>query len=310
VLLPLYPDPDTREKILADPQTAPIPELHKRMFGFAERFVRASWEMGPGDLEILRDAGLSETEIVLWASFASTQSWFTMSADGGGIPMEQGMLTGPGVGKLRAAYESTPDGLFAPPSAKQVAVTSPASDAIAWVGLDETVALHVAAADQAHRRYGFVPNLLRSLSLQPTFHSRHLLAFELLERPQSETLSPRLHALIRARVSHLTRSAYGAVTTRALLERVTGEPGLWDQLGTELATSGADSTERLVIDFATKVTRNAYKITEKDALAFREAGLGDEGYVDALNSISIQVAMDRLANALGVQPDEQPILPA
>jgi len=42
VLLPLYPDSETRKKILADPQTAPIPELHKLMFRFAERFVRAS----------------------------------------------------------------------------------------------------------------------------------------------------------------------------------------------------------------------------------------------------------------------------
>jgi len=262
--------------------------------------------MGPEDLQVLRDAGLSEAHVVLWASFASTQSWFTTSADGGGIPMEQGVLTGPGVGKYRAAYEASPDGLLAPSSHERVAVTGPASDAVAWVGLDETLPLHVAAADRARQRYGFVPNLLRALSLQPAFHSRHLLAFELLEQPQNEPLTPRLHTLIRARVSHLTRSAYGAVTTQALLERVTGDAGLWERLGTEHTNSGI---ERLVIDFATKVTRHAYKITEKDALAFREAGLGDEGYVDALNSISIQIAMDRLANALGVQPDEQPILP-
>lgn len=39
-------------------------------------------------------------------------------------------------------------------------------------------------------------------------------------------------------------------------------------------------------------------------------GLGDESYVGALNTISIQVSLDRLANALGVQPDERPIFPA
>ena len=310
MLLPLYPDPETREKVLADPQTAPIPEPHKEMFRFCERFVRGSWEMTPGDLQRLRDVGLSEAQVVLWATFGSTQSWFTMSADGGGIPMERDTLTGPGVGKPRAAYEASPEGLLAPAPAERVSVTAPASDALAWVGTDETLPLHAAAADEALRRYGFVPNLLRAVSLQPSFHRRHLLALELLERPQSETLTPRLHALVRARVSHLTRSAYGAVTTRALLERVTGDPGLWDRLAADVALPEANPVERAVLDFATKVARNAYKVTEKDAIAFRECGLGDEGYVDALNTTSIQVAMDRLANALGVQPDAGPILPA
>ncbi|MBW2282447.1 MAG: hypothetical protein JRG76_12170 [Deltaproteobacteria bacterium] len=310
MLLPLYPDAETRAKILADPQTAPIPDLHKEMFRFCERFVRASWEMTPDDLQRLRDAGLTEAQVVLWATLGSTQSWFTMSADGGGIPMERDAMTGPGVGKARADYEASPEGLLAPATAARVGVTAPASDSVAWVGTDETLPLHKAAADEARERYGFVPNLLRALSLQPTFHPRHLLALELLERPQSQTLTPRLHALIRARVSHLTRSAYGAVTTRALLERVTGDVELWDRLGADTAPPEADPVERVVLDFATKVARNAYKVTEKDAIAFRECGLGDEGYVDALNTTSIQVAMDRLANALGVQPDEEPTLPA
>ncbi len=308
MLLPLYPDPETREKVLEDPQSAPIPTLHKEAFRFAERFVRASWEMGPADLQRLRDAGLSEAQVVLWANSAATQSWFTMSADGGGIDLDGPAVAG--VGKPRAHYEAAPEGLFAPSAAQPVRVTGPTRDAVAWVGTDESLPLHAAAADKARERYGFVPNLLRAVSLQPSHHPRDLLALELLERPQSATFTPRLHALTRARVSHLTRSGYGAVTTRALLERVTGDSGLWDRLGADAAPSDADASERLVLDFATKVARSAYKITEKDALAFREAGLGDEGYVDALNTASIQIAMDRLANALGVQPDALPILPA
>ena len=37
-MLPLlYPDPKVREALIADPQTAPIPQLHKELFRFAER---------------------------------------------------------------------------------------------------------------------------------------------------------------------------------------------------------------------------------------------------------------------------------
>jgi uncharacterized peroxidase-related enzyme len=306
----LYPDPETRRALLEDPQSAPIPELHKEMFRFAERFVRGSWQMEPADLERLRRAGLSDEQVVLWATFGSTQSWFTMSADGGGVPLESDAITGPGVGRLRGAYEATDEGLLAPAAERPVRVSAPAADAVAWVDTDETLPLHAEAAQRALERYGFVPNLLRAVSLQPGFHRRHLLALELLERPQTGALTPRLHAMIRARVSHLTRSAYGAVTTRALLERVTGDAVLWDRLGTDAAPADAEPVERLVLDFATKVVRNTYKVTDKDAAAFREAGLGDEGYVDVLDTAAIQVAMDRLANALGVRPDTRPILSA
>lgn len=110
-------------------------------------------------------------------------------------------------------------------------------------------------------------------------------------------------------MSQLTRCEYSQPTTRALLERVTGDTGLWDQLGAAHPGAEWDSEDRVVLDFATKVARNAYKVTDKDAGTFRDAGLGDEAYVDVLNTTSIQVSLDRLANCLGVRPDERPLLP-
>ena len=62
-----------------------------------------------------------------------------------------------------------------------------------------------------------MPNLLQALSLQPEFFRRHTLALELLERPQTESLSPRQHAMVRALVSTLTRCQYSAATTRRLV---------------------------------------------------------------------------------------------
>jgi hypothetical protein len=85
VLPLLYPDEEARAKLLEDAQSAPVPELHRELFRFAERFVRRSWEMGPADLERLRGAGLSEEEVVNGATLGSTQTWFAMSADGGGF---------------------------------------------------------------------------------------------------------------------------------------------------------------------------------------------------------------------------------
>jgi uncharacterized peroxidase-related enzyme len=212
------------------------------------------------------------------------------------------------VGRLREHYEATPEGQLAPALHGDVA-RRPSADGVAWVRIDESDPEYLEAAEWAEPRYGFVPNLLRAVSLEPNYYRRHCLALELLEKPQSERLSVRHHALVRALVSRLTRSAYGQVSTRALLERVTGDPGLWQRLASEYPGPTWDSEDRVVLDFATKVARNAYKITEKDAGSFRDADLGDEAYVDVLNTASIQISLDRLTNCLGVRPDEEPMLP-
>jgi uncharacterized peroxidase-related enzyme len=307
VLLPLYPDPETRSRVIENPQTAPIPDVHKAMFRFTERFVRASGEMRPEDLDALRAVGLSERDIVTWATLGSTQSWFTTSADGGGIPLEDDAITGPGVGRTREVYEATTEGLFAPHPQAPRSAPRPTSG-VAWVETNETDSRYLEAARTATERYGFVPNLLRAVSLQPAYYRRHLLAMELLERPQSSSLPERCHALVRARVSQLTGSAYGETTSRALLARHGGEEAEWRAL--ESADGiGWTAQERVVLDFAAKVARNAYKVTAKDAQSFRDQGLDDEAYIDVLNTVSIQVALDRLANCLGVVPDDQPILP-
>ena len=304
MLLQIYPEAATREAVLDDPATAPIPDVHKALFRFTERFVRGSWQMGPEDLQALRDAGLCERDVVNWATLGSTQTWFTMSADGGGIPMEAGMMTGPVVGKTREAYEATPEGLLAPPAAP--ADSARTAGALAWVDTDLSGAEYRQAADAAKQRWGFVPNLFAAVSLAPRYYRRHALALELLEAPQSATLSARQHAMVRALASQLTRSPYGQATTRALLER-RAEPGLWDRLA-ETPAGDFDPADRVVLDFASKAARHSYKITEKDAQSFREAGLDEAAYVDALNTVAVQVALDRLANALGVAPDAQAIL--
>ena len=196
-MLPLlYPDASTREAVLVDPQSAPIPELHRELFRFAERFVRGSWNGTRQDLEHLRRVGLADRDIVQWATLGSTQSWFTMSADGGGVPLEGDALTA-GVGRPRQDYETASEGLLA--AAPDVAAPTRQDDEtrVTWVETDESIEEYREAASWAEDRYGAVPNLLRAVSLQPGYYRRHCMALELLEAPQSRSLSARQHALVR-----------------------------------------------------------------------------------------------------------------
>jgi uncharacterized peroxidase-related enzyme len=316
VLPLLYPDQATREALLADPSTAPIPPLHRELFRFAEKFVRGSWTTTPEDIQRLRTAGLSEPDIVQWATLGSTQSWFTMSADGGGVPLDGDALSGPGVGWTRDAYEAKQEGLLA--AAPGISVLSPSADGnelgsdmgddVAWVETDESSEEYRETARWAETRYGCVPNLLRAVSLSPAFYRRHRMALELLEAPRSASLPPRHHAMVRVLVSHLNRSRYSEPTSTALLERVGCRPELADLVRAEPLAADWSPTDRAVLTLATKFARNTYKVSEKDAISLREAGLDDEAYVDILNTVSIQTSLDRLANVLGVRPDPAPLL--
>jgi hypothetical protein len=110
------PLPSTVDKRLRGEAGGPH-ALHRELVRFAEKFVRSSWGTTPQDLGRLRGAGLSDRDIVQWATLGSTQSWFTMSADGGGIPLEGEALTGPGVGRTCEAYAATREGLLGASSA-------------------------------------------------------------------------------------------------------------------------------------------------------------------------------------------------
>jgi alkylhydroperoxidase family enzyme len=67
--------------------------------------------------------------------------------------------------------------------------------------------------------------------------------------------------------------------------------------------------DELALTLATKLVETPWKVTEKDAIGFREAGFDDTVYLDVLDTTAIQNALDRLSFALGVPADAGPLLP-
>lgn len=114
--------------------------------------------------------------------------------------------------------------------------------------------------------------------------------------------------MVRALVSTLNRCAYSARTARQGLLDVTGDEELAKAITKDYRLYDLGPKDKLVLDLAEKMALNSYKVVPEDAQAFRDAGLADEAYVEVLNTTSIQTSLDRLANALGVAPDSQPLL--
>jgi uncharacterized peroxidase-related enzyme len=278
------------------------------MYAWVQKFVRHSWDMSADDIEVLRDAGVSDHEIVVWAQIAALQTYLVTMGDGGGVSLDDGRPAGLVVGRDRPSYTQTAGGLLAAAPGEAATPARRGADAGSWVAVGESSIDYERAAGWAVERYGFVPNLLEAVRSEPRFLRNNTSAMELLEGPQSDTLSPRQHALVRALVSSLNRCSYSAVTTRARLRQFDGGDALYETVTGPWQPDVWDDEDRIVLEFAIKTARNAYKIVERDAQAFRDAGLGDEGYVDVLNTAAIQTSLDRLANSLGVVADDRPLL--
>lgn len=305
----LYPDPQVVTQVLEDFETADISELHKLAWGFARRFVQNSWDSTPAHLQQLRDAGVCDIEILRWAEGAGVQTWWVMSADGGGVALDDFTPdSGRTVGLEREAYEAATLATAAEPRSRPVVSRPTTENQIAWIDVDLECAEYQQAAAWAEARYGFVPNFFKAFSLRPALYPRHQRAMELLEAPVSGSLNPRQHALVRALVSSLNRCVYGQVTSRALLERAAPEDGLWERVTGDYTLHEWSPADRAVLDFATKMARSSYKVTDKDSARLREVGLDAAAYVEILNVVSIQSSIERVANSLGVVPDERPML--
>jgi uncharacterized peroxidase-related enzyme len=296
----IYQDPDVARTVGEDPLAAPIPDLHKAVFRFAEKFVKSSWRITAADLDSLRDAGASERDVAEWLQNASIQTWFTHSADAGGIPLEGNAVTGPVLNRSRDQYHSTRPAAGDPDPPLPVAKG-------AWLQSDRASEHYAAMQRWADTHLGFVPGMFDAISACPDFYARHQLALELLEQPQSTSLSPSLHSLVRAAVVAIDHCAYFEPTVgNRLSQHVEGDVDIAG-LVQDPATFGDDSRTQTVLQFACKMATTPYKITDRDAEGFRAVGLTDETYVDVFNTVAIQQSLDRLANSCGANADSQPL---
>ena len=160
------------------------------------------------------------------------------------------------------------------------------------------------AARDAEARYGMVPNLFKAVSASDRFHKRHQMVLDLLEHPQTDTLTAPMHALVRAATVALGHCDYFRATVDALLERKCNGSIKYAQLLPDPPAIARTEQERVVLAFAEKLVKTPYKITAKDAQGFRDAGLDDKAYVDVFNTVALQCSLDRLANAIGVAADK------
>jgi uncharacterized peroxidase-related enzyme len=89
------------------------------------------------------------------------------------------------------------------------------------------------------------------------------------------------------------------------LRLLTRDPDLDDAIAQDHTTAPIEDRERLMLDWALKVTRSSNACTEADVEALHAAGWSDEDVMDITETAAMFNMTNRLANALGWEPNPE-----
>jgi uncharacterized peroxidase-related enzyme len=157
---------------------------------------------------------------------------------------------------------------------------------------------------RADEKLGFVPNVLRTWALRP----EHMLRWrkymdELLKGASGLTEAQR--EMIGVVVSSTNRCHYCMTSHSGVLRSLTGDPVLVDQLLQNYRHAHLDERERAMLDFAVKVTEEAYRCTEADLAGLQVVGWSEEDVMDIVEVTAMFNLTNRMANALGWMPNAE-----
>lgn len=149
---------------------------------------------------------------------------------------------------------------------------------------------------------GGVPNIVKLSSLKP---AAAIAAQDLYQSVlyHDSVLTMVQKEMVSVVVSVINGCVYCFTHHGNALRRLTGDDALVDQVIADHRSAPLDPVTRVVVDFADRLTRDSAAMSEADVAALRGAGLSDETIVDLVQLVAYFNYTNRLAVALGVDPE-------
>jgi uncharacterized peroxidase-related enzyme len=113
-------------------------------------------------------------------------------------------------------------------------------------------------------------------------------------------LTRRQHEMIAAVVSVTNRCYYCSTSHVEFLRRVTLDDELVEAIRRDYRTAPIDERDRIMLDYAAQITRDATRITSEDQERLRAAGFDDRGILQITLIAAWFNYINRVADALGV----------
>lgn len=155
-----------------------------------------------------------------------------------------------------------------------------------------------------HEKSGFVPNVFLALAHRPD-EFRAFFAYHdaLMEKEGGLTKGER--EMIVVTTSGLNQCIYCVVAHGAILRIRERNPLLADQLATNYRKADITPRQKAMLDFAVKVSLQAYEVSDADIDDMRQHGFSQEDIWD-IGAISALFALsNRMANLTSMRPNDE-----
>jgi uncharacterized peroxidase-related enzyme len=172
---------------------------------------------------------------------------------------------------------------------------------------DETrLPTHVASIHaQFRRQYGFVPNWLAALSVNPDTAYRLVTLYEHLFDPHRSHLTAAERELIAVVTSAANGCSYCVFNHTQALASVTGDTVRAQRIAQGFHHVRLSPKETALAEVSERLTRDPSRIGEDDLQRLREIGFTQQAVTEVLEIAAFFNYANRLTIALNVVPDDQ-----
>lgn len=147
-----------------------------------------------------------------------------------------------------------------------------------------------------------VPGILKCFGYRPDF-LRQVVEFSDAVHFSDGHLSERHKEVLASHVSRLNQCPY-CLDSHAFFLRVQGasEQCVMAIFEGRLGEAGLTEAERLLLEYAEKITNASYRTTSEDVQRLRDAGWKEEQIAEAVYVVAMFALFNRVANAFGLPP--------
>ena len=151
---------------------------------------------------------------------------------------------------------------------------------------------------------GFIPNIFLALAHRPD-EFRAFFGYHDALMEKSEGLSKAEREMIIVATSGINQCSYCVIAHGAILRIREKNPLIADQIATNYRKADITAKQRLMLDFAVKVSQQAHEIRDSDFTTLRENGFNDEEIWDIGSIAALFALSNRLANMADIKPNTE-----
>jgi len=156
------------------------------------------------------------------------------------------------------------------------------------------------------KKLGMVPNVLKAYTAKPEkFRAFTQLYNELMLNDENCNLSKLEREMIAVVVSSANRCYYCLIAHGQAVRQLSNDPQLGEMMVTNYRVAKLSNRQRVMLDYAWKLTKTPHDIGDTDRTLLRDAGFVDGDIFDISDVVAFFNYTNRMAHGLDMMPNPE-----